>query len=126
MTRPIDLARLGALVEFHGLASVLGTPQGLESTARRLDAFFASYGQHRRGPGAASTLPREQDWDAVLQQSQTNPHRVQVLLQAIAFVCSSEMLAMLWMVQLGASVKALHVDHERENATTLRDRKSVV
>ena len=120
MSSPIDKVSLSSLVAAHGLGPVLGTPAGLESAATRLSAFLASYTQHRRAHGAASSLPAEQDWAALLHQAETNPHRVQVLLQALAFVCSPEMLAMLWMVQLGASVKELHLEHERENVTKLR------
>ena len=120
MSVPIDKEALSSLVAAHGLAGALGTTAGVASTAARLAAFFESYRQHRGRHGAASSLPAEQDWAALLLQSQTNPHRVHVLLQALAFVCSPEMLAMIWMVQLGASVKALHVDHERENVTRIR------
>ena len=144
MSSSIDAGALTSLVAAHGLTAALGTPAGLESASARLAAFFDSYLQHRRRHGEGSSLrftqaeiaemlsaarpsvnrelknlPAEQDWAALLLQSQSNPHRVQALLQALAFVCSPEMLAMLWMVQLGASVKALHVDHERENVTSL-------
>jgi hypothetical protein len=115
----IDTGALTSLVAAHGLTAALGTPAGLEAASARLSAFFDSYLQHRRRHGEGSSLPADQDWAALLLQSQSNPHRVQVLLQALAFVCSPEMLAMLWMVQLGASVKALRVDHERENVTSL-------
>jgi hypothetical protein len=118
-TSAIDTAALASLVDAHGLSSVLGTPDGLKSASTRLGAFFDSYSQHRAKHGRASSLPASQDWGALLHQASANPHRVQVLLQALSFVVSPGMLAMLWMVQLGASVKELHLTHERENATRL-------
>lgn len=119
MTSPIDKAGLKSLVETHGLGEVFGTPKGLDFAVARLSDFFTKYGQHRHRHGPASSLPADQGWAELLRQSETNPHRVRVLLQAVAFMCSDEMLAMLWMVLLGASVKELHVDHERENMTKL-------
>jgi hypothetical protein len=120
VTAHLDQRSLLAVVTEHGLGPVLGTPEGLASAEKRLTAFFASYAEHRRPHGAASSLPAEQNWASVLHQAATNPHRVQVLLQALAFVVSADMLAMLWMVQLGASVKELRVDHEREKVTRLK------
>ncbi len=119
MSAPIDKEALKSLVAAHGLSAVIGTPAGLESAAARLGEFFSCYREHRGRHGSAASLPAAQDWSSLVHQDRTNPHRVQVLLQALAFVCSPEMLAMLWMVQLGASVKAIHVDHERENVTKL-------
>ena len=120
MSPPIELPGLKALVDDCDLGGVLGTEAELEFAARRLSEFFTRYGEHRRQHRTASSLPLLQDWTAMVRQSKANLHRVRVLLQAVAFMCSAEMLAMLWMVQLGASVKELHVDHERDDFTKVR------
>ena len=120
MSAQIDRDQLRALLAAHRLEGALGSASGVESTVGRLDAFFECYQKHRSRHGSASSQPAEQDFAALLLQSAANPHRVQVLLQALAFVCSPEMLAMLWMVELGANVKTLHVDHQRENVTRLK------
>lgn len=119
MSSHIDPPALKSLIDTCSLGGLLGTPDGLDFTARRLSEFFACYGEHRSHHGTASSLPLEQGWVDLLRQSEANLHRVRVLLQAIAFMCSAEMLAMLWMVQLGSSVKELHVDHKRESLTRL-------
>ena len=120
MTQSIDRAKLKSLVDAHALGGVLGPPAKLEFTVGRLNDFFARYVSHRHRHGNRTSLPPQQGWADLVHQSDTNPHRISVLLQAIAFLCSSEMLAMLWMVQLGASVKELHIDHERESLTKLK------
>ena len=108
MSSPIDTPTLKSLIDQCGLGGLLGTPAGLDFTSRRLSEFFVRYGEHRRQHATASSLPLEQSWMELLRQSEVNLHRVRVLLQALAFMCSAEMLAMLWMVQLGSSVKELH------------------
>ena len=112
MTQSIDRAKLKSLVDAHALGGVLGPPAKLDFTARTLNDFFTRYVSHRRQLGNRTSLPPQQGWAELVHQSNTNPHRISVLLQAIAFLCSSEMLAMLWMVQLGASVKELHIDRK--------------
>ncbi len=55
----------------------------------------------------------------LLKEQSRNPHRVKALLQALAFRCSPEMLAMLWMVQCGASVLEIQYKHQRRQKTKL-------
>ena len=57
--------------------------------------------------------------DSVLKEHGSNPYRVQALLQAIAFSCSPEMLVMLWIAELGATVHTLTLDYERHGHAQL-------
>lgn len=103
----------------------------VDDLARRIDAFCDRFEERARGT-PAGVLPAHVSLDDLLAEHDSNPYRVNALLQAIAFVCTPEMLAMIWMVELGAEIEDLKVDysirdHARIDATVrLIDRQTQV
>ena len=55
----------------------------------------------------------------LVREYQRNPHRVAPVLQALAYNCSPPMLAMMWMVQMGARVDAVDYKFERGQLSRL-------
>ena len=64
-------------------------------------------------------LPRSLTLDGLVDEHRRNPYRVAPVLQALAFNCSAEMLAMMWMVQQGAVVHTIDYKFERGTRSTL-------
>jgi hypothetical protein len=89
----------------------------LEDFTARLEGFFVAY--NRRVQRFARRLPLALNLSDFLQEYNDNPHRVKVILQAVAFMCTSEMLAMMWMVLLGARIEALTYTYEQRRVSKL-------
>lgn len=87
----------------------------IDDLGRRIDTFAAHYAEKSKGVarGALPTTPVS--LDSVLAEFRSNPYRVEVLLQAIAFMCTPEMLAMIWMSELGCTIQKLTLDYERRD-----------
>jgi hypothetical protein len=64
-------------------------------------------------------LPKALMLEGLTDEHRRNPYRVAPVLQALAFNCSPEMLAMMWMVQQGASVHTIDYRFERGTCSTL-------
>lgn len=79
---------------------------------RRLEDFRKVYSDKLHGIHDAM-LPREATIEELLAEYDRNPHRLRTLLQATAFMCSPEMLAMMWMVLLGSKIEALRYEYRR-------------
>lgn len=65
--------------------------------------------------GELHRLPASATVADVLAEHARNAHRVDTLFQALAFSISPEMLAMMWMVMLGATVEKLEYGYRRKS-----------
>jgi hypothetical protein len=104
MTGQAQAMELARIVDEIGLASVFADKEDL---VRRLGAFSAAYANKAEGLPAA--FPQRVGLEEILAEQQGNPGRVKLLLQAAAFHCSPEMLAMMWMVDTGADIAEVDV-----------------
>lgn len=84
----------------------------------RLEAFGRAYESRMSGVRRGG-LPERATIGDVLAEHQRNPHRVSTLLQAIAFGISSQMLAMMWMVMLGADIEEIQYSYARRRTSHL-------
>jgi hypothetical protein len=64
-------------------------------------------------------LPATATLGDLLAEHQRNPHRVNTLLQAVAFSITPNMLAMMWMVLMGAEIAAIRYQYERREKSIL-------
>lgn len=85
---------------------------------RRLEEFGRAYERRLHGK-PPSDLPQRASIGDVLAEYRRNPHRVSTLLQAIAFLVSPEMLAMMWMVMLGARIEKIEYTYVRAETSHL-------
>jgi len=85
----------------------------------RLDAFGVAYGRCVAGSPAGG-LPPTASREDVLAEYGRNPHRVRTLLQAAAFRCSPQILAMLWATVLGGRIESLTYGYERGSSSVLK------
>lgn len=109
---PEQRTQLRELVEEANLARIF---KDIDDLGHRIEAFAAHYTKKSQGVprGALPTSPVS--LDSVLTEFRSNPYRVQVLLQAMAFGCTAEMLAMIWMSELGCTIQKLTLDYERRD-----------
>jgi hypothetical protein len=91
----------------------------LEDLGRRIEAFAAHYAKkvNAANRGAIPMPIASLEW--VLAEYRSNPHRVDALLQAMAFGCTSEMLAMIWISELGCTIEKLSLDYARHDHVVL-------
>jgi hypothetical protein len=84
----------------------------------RMEKFAAVYAKKVRGvpPGV---LPASASLRDILAEHARNAHRVYMLLEAIAFQCSPEILVMAWMVLLGARIERVEYKYVREDSSAL-------
>lgn len=114
---PEQRVRLDEIVHDGHLERIF---KDMEALGGRIDAFAAHYGEKSKGlPHGALPGPRV-SLDGVLAEFGNNPYRVQVLLQAIAFGCTPEMLVMIWMSELGCTIEKLTLDYERRDRVVLQ------
>jgi hypothetical protein len=90
----------------------------LDTLMARLEDFFAAYGR-RAKQFRSHGLPTTIDLHTFLREYDDNPHRVRVMLQAVAFLCTPDMLAMMWMVLLGSRIETLTYTYEQRRASRL-------
>jgi hypothetical protein len=84
----------------------------------RLDAFAHAYAE--KTTGASDTdLPKSATIGDLIAEHKKNPHRVKTLLQATAFSCSPEILAMVWVVLMGSKIKRLSYEYKRLDSSQL-------
>lgn len=87
-----------------------------EFMVQRLEGFARTYAEKTAGTAA---LPRSASIHDLFAEHQKNPHRLKVLLQALAFGCSAEILAMVWAVLLGSTIERLSYQYERRKSSQL-------
>jgi hypothetical protein len=92
----------------------------LDDLGRRIETFATHYAQKSKGVARGALPAASVSLDSVLAEFRSNPYRVQVLLQAMAFGCTPEMLAMLWMSELGCTIQKLTLDYERRDRVLLQ------
>jgi hypothetical protein len=104
------------IVRASDLDRVFGQDQ--DFLLQRIEQFGQAYARHMAG-APVDEMPASVTVGDLIEEHGRNPHRVQTLLQAMAFVCSPEMLAMLWMVLLGARLEAVRYEYQREKKSHL-------
>lgn len=119
MTPSILRQDLELLVREAGLDKLINSEPRFQFVEKRLEAMFRIFRTRRLRHQERTDLPLSQSWADFMNQWSGNPHRVKLILNAIAAMCSGEMLAMLWMVQLGAEIRAIRVDYELEQRVEL-------
>jgi len=92
----------------------------IDDLGRRIETFAAHYAEKSKEVGRGALPAAPVSLDRVLAEFRSNPHRVQVLLQAMAFGCTPEMLAMIWMSELGCTIQKLTLDYERHDRAVLQ------
>lgn len=111
-----DERNLVKVLQATKLDWILG--RNLDDVLDRLNQLFAAY-ERRVTAVSHCGLPATPTIAALVEENGRNPHRVRALLQALAFRCSPDMLAMLWMVQSGAAISSLRYEYERRNSSRL-------
>jgi hypothetical protein len=101
--------------ELQGLVAALKLQKvftDLQYLVDRLEEFAACYGD--KAANAPAGFPNRVTVSEFIADYSSNALRVKAILQAAAFKCSANMLAMMWMVELGARLSTLDVSfHSR-------------
>lgn len=114
---PEQRLQLGEIVSEVNLARIF---KDVDDLGRRIGAFAAHYAEKLKAvtrgavPGPLVSLER------LLAEYRSNPYRVEALLQAMAFGCTPEMLAMIWMSELGCAIQRLTLDYVRHDHVVLQ------
>lgn len=116
MTEPAEWPALLEIFRDAGLERVLG--RNRDVVLGRLGELTAIYAR-KLATAPHDTLAPELTIADIVREYRRNPHRVAPVLQALAFNCSPTMLAMMWMVQLGARVAAIDYQFERGRTSHL-------
>lgn len=112
------------------LDSVFLLPERERFLFERLNEFSRAYARHMGGVSSA-VLPATVSLGDILAEHARNPHRVRMFLEALAFQCTGEMLAMVWLTLLGSRIERLSYEYVREGRSvlavtlTLPDRETV-
>jgi hypothetical protein len=119
MTLPEPRDRWLAILREVNLDGLFSETQKQDFLFRRLDEFGQAYARHVRGVDAR-ILPATASLADILTEHERNPHRVGTLLEAVAFQCSPDILAMIWMTLLGARIESLGYEYKRSEVSVLR------
>ena len=109
-----DRPRLQAIVADMRLDRVF---TDLDYLVARLEEFSAAYAAN--AVTAPHEFPKTASIGDLLNEYDSNSYRVKALLQAVAFKCSPQMLAMMWMVELGADIAALNLQYRSREEFSL-------
>jgi hypothetical protein len=109
---PEQRAQLQQVVDEGNLGRIF---KDLGDLGRRIETFAAHYAEKSKAVARGALPATSVSLDSVLAAFRSNPYRVQVLLQAMAFGCTPEMLAMIWMSELGCAIQKLTLDYERRD-----------
>jgi hypothetical protein len=109
---PEQRAQLRELVDEVNLARIF---KDIDDLGYRIETFAAHYIKKSQGVARGGLPASPVSLDSVLAEFRSNPYRVEVLLQAMAFRCTPEMLAMIWMSELGCTIQKLALDYERRD-----------
>jgi hypothetical protein len=110
-----ELDALRSIVEEMGLERVFGRGELL---AGKLAEFSDAY--RESAASLPSEFPRTVSVADVIRDYKENPTRVRALIQAVAFMCSPRMLAMMWMVELGATIDEATLEYRSKERCVLR------
>jgi hypothetical protein len=110
--------RLLKIVDEINLGPVFAQPGDKDVLFGKLKAFGDAYGQHL-GRNKAG-LPATASLGDILDEHNRNPHRVHMLLEALAFNCTADILAMVWMTLLGARIDSLSYTYRRAEQSALK------
>lgn len=113
---PEQRVQLREIVEEGNLGRIFKDPEDL---GRRIEVFATHYTQKSKGVPRSALPATPLSLDSVLTGFRSNPYRVQVLLQAMAFGCTPEMLVMIWMSELGCTIQKLTLEYERRDRVSL-------
>jgi len=114
---PEQRVQLQQIVDEGNLGRIF---KDLGALARRIEDFAAHYAEKSKGVARGELPTVRVSLDSVLAEVDKNLYRVQVLLQAMAFGCTPEMLVMIWMSELGCTIEQLTVDYERRDRVVLQ------
>lgn len=113
---PEQRAQLQEIVSDANLARIF---KDVDDLGRRIETFATHYFEKSKGVARGALPASRVSLDGVLAEFRSNPYRVQVLLQAMAFGCTPEMLTMIWMSELGCTIQKLTLDYERHDHAVL-------
>jgi hypothetical protein len=113
---PEQRVQLREIVSEVNLARIF---KDLDDLGHRIETFAAHYAKKSKGVARGALPASPVSLDGVLAEFRSNPYRVEALLQAIAFMCTPEMLAMIWMSELGCTIQKLTLDYERHGRAVL-------
>ncbi len=91
----------------------------VDDLVRRIEKFVGHYATKSQGVARGALPATRVSLDGLLAEFRSSPHRVQALLQAMAFLCTPEMLVMIWMSELGCAIQRLTLDYERHDRAVL-------
>lgn len=91
----------------------------LEDLEHRIEVFAAHYAKKVNAANRGAIPVPLASLECVLAEYRSNPYRVDALLQAMAFGCTPEMLAMIWMSELGCTIQKLTLDYARHDHVVL-------
>jgi hypothetical protein len=115
MTRTtVSDAQLLAVLRDHNVENIFGAD--LRDFRARMQELGRAYARRVRDR-PRSALPQHLTLADLVAESGRNPHRVKALLQAAAFSCTPDFLAMVWLVELGAEICKVHVNFDRDAGT---------
>jgi hypothetical protein len=113
---PAQEIKLQNAIQEAGLGTVLKDMGRLDA---KLNAFISIYNlRARKAP--MDRLPQPISIDSLLAESVANPYRFSALLQGVAFICTPEMLAMIWMVEMGADIRSVHAEYKLHESVQLK------
>lgn len=103
---------------FHeaGVGHILGRHR--DHVVNQLIALTRVYAQ-KLSDAPPGILPNSLTLDGIITEHRRNPYRVAPVLQALAFNCSAEMLAMMWMVLQGGSIASIDYQFEQAQSSIL-------
>jgi hypothetical protein len=114
---PEQRRQLGEIVSEVNLSRIF---KDLDDLGRRIEAFAAHYANKLKMVDRGAVPPPLASLERVLAEYRSNPYRVEALLQAMAFGCTPEMLAMIWMSELGCAIQRLTLDYVRHDHVVLQ------
>lgn len=109
---------LRRMVDEANLLPLFPSDQEIDQLVARLEEFFSTYEGHMARLHQDG-LPAVLDWESFISEYQDNPYRVKTILQAVAFLCTAEMLSMMWMVLLGSIVTKLSYEYVQRTKTRI-------
>ncbi|HEX3766246.1 MAG TPA: hypothetical protein VHW23_46455 [Kofleriaceae bacterium] len=114
---PEQRGQLEEIVSEVNLAKIF---KDLDDLGRRIEAFAVHYAQKLKVANKGAIPAPLASLERVLAEYRSNPYRVEALLQAMAFGCTAEMLAMIWMSELGCTIQNLTLEYVRHDRVLLQ------
>jgi hypothetical protein len=114
---PEQRMQLQEIVSEVNLARIF---KDIDDLGHRIEAFAAHYAKKLTSVARGAVPTPLVSLERVLAEYRSNPYRVEALLQAMAFGCTPEMLAMIWMSELGCAIEKLALDYARHDHAVLQ------